>query len=44
MVLASVAAVATASGAVWGLERADSGLTNIESATQDVANDLLAVS
>lgn len=44
MVLASVAAVATAAGAVWGLQRADSGLTNIESTTQDVAKDLLGVS
>ena len=44
MVLASVAAVATASGAIWGLQKADSGLANIESATQDVATDLLAVS
>ncbi len=44
MVLASLAAVATAAGAVWGLERADSGLTNIESTTQDVATDLLGVS
>lgn len=44
MVLASVAAIAAASGAVWGLSRTDTGLTNIESATQDVATDLLAVS
>jgi len=44
MVLASVAAVATAAGAVWGLQRADSGLANIESTTQDVATDLLSVS
>eukprot|EP00903_Cladosiphon_okamuranus_P012954 g12093.t1 len=43
MVIASLAAVATAAGAVWGLQRADSGLTNIESATQGVATDLLAV-
>eukprot|EP00752_Nemacystus_decipiens_P005381 g4879.t1 len=43
MVLASVAAVATAAGAVWGLQKADSGLTTIESSTQDVANDLLAI-
>lgn len=44
MLLVSVAAIATACGAVWGLEKADSGLTNIEEATQDVANDLLKVS
>ncbi|CAN0284843.1 unnamed protein product, partial [Scytosiphon promiscuus] len=43
MVLASLAAIATASGAVWGLQKADSGLTNIERTTQDVANDLLKV-
>lgn len=43
MVLASVAAIASAAGAIWGLERADSGLTNIEDATQNMATDMLTV-
>ncbi|CAM9794407.1 unnamed protein product [Pylaiella littoralis] len=43
MVVASVAAVAAAIGGVWGLAKADSGLSNIESHTQDLATDLLAV-
>lgn len=44
MVLASVAAIATAGGAIWGLEKADSGLSSIEDRTQDVATDLRSVS
>ncbi|CAM9803134.1 unnamed protein product [Ectocarpus sp. 12 AP-2014] len=43
MVLASVAAIASAAGAIWGLERADSGLTNIEDATQNMATDMLTI-
>ncbi|CAM9899295.1 unnamed protein product, partial [Ectocarpus fasciculatus] len=43
MVLASVAAIASAAGAVWGLEKADSGLTNIEDATQSMATDMLTI-
>lgn len=43
MVLASVAAIATASGAVWGLDKTDTGLTDIEARTQDMADDLTTV-
>ena len=44
MLVASVAAIATACGAVWGLEKTDTGLTNIEQRTQDIATDLQKVS
>lgn len=44
MLLVSIAAIATAAGAVWGLEKTDSGLSEIEQHTQDVADDLRAVS
>ena len=44
MLAAAVAAIFTASGAVWGLDKTDSGLTNIEDHTQDIATDLQSVS
>lgn len=40
MLVASVAAIATACGAIWGLEKTDTGLTNIEQRTQTIASDL----
>ena len=44
MLLASVAAIATACGAIWGLEKTDTGLSNIEQRTQTIATDLQKVS
>ncbi|CAN0376248.1 unnamed protein product, partial [Laminaria digitata] len=40
MFVASVAAIATACGAIWGLEKTDTGLSNIEKLTQEIATDL----
>lgn len=43
LLVAGIAAIATAAGAVWGLEKVDSGLTTIEDNTQEIANDLRVV-
>lgn len=43
MLIAGIAAIATAAGAVWGLEKVDSGLTTIEDNTQEIADDLRVV-
>ena len=44
MFVASVAAIATACGAFWGLGKTDMGLTHIEDSTQSIATDLQTVS
>lgn len=43
LLIAGIAAIATAAGAVWGLEKVDSGLTTIEDNTQGIADDLRVV-
>ncbi|CAM9421985.1 unnamed protein product [Laminaria digitata] len=43
MFVASLAAIATACGAFWGLGKTDIGLTNIEDRTQSIATDLQAI-
>ena len=43
MVVAVVAAIGTAVGAVWGLATTDNGLTVIENDTQEITDDLRAV-
>lgn len=44
MLIASVAAIATSAGAIYGMDKTDSGLTNIENFAEDAATDLESVS
>lgn len=44
MLVFSIMALASAAGAMWGLQKTDDGLTNIEDTTQQLADELMSVS